>query len=186
MRRHFSPALVVSVLALVLACTAGATAASSLITGKQIRDHSITGADLKRQSVGGDALAAGAISPDKLSGALAGAIMRQGPGPMGPTGPQGAAGPAGPGTTGVITAVTGSGSTIPPGKIGGAAMFCPVDQRAISGGWYSDSGYATRSRPTSDNKGWEITIDNSGSAVTANLTIYLSCVDAGQVVAGPR
>ena len=49
--RSVTPSLVIDVLALVLACSGGAFAASSYITGKQIKNSSITGADVKNRSL---------------------------------------------------------------------------------------------------------------------------------------
>jgi hypothetical protein len=75
-RRHPSATMIVALLALVAASAGVGNAATSLITGKQIKNGSVTGKDIKNKSV----------PLSKLSGKL----------PAGATGPAGAAGPAGP------------------------------------------------------------------------------------------
>jgi hypothetical protein len=98
-----SPALVVAMLALFVALTGAAVATTSaLITGKQILNNSITGADVKDKS----------LTPKDFKGSVGGArgpAGTAGPqGPAGAQGPQGAQGPAGPkGDTG-DTGATGS------------------------------------------------------------------------------
>jgi hypothetical protein len=75
-RRRPSPAIVVAILAAVFACAGTATAAR-VITGKQIKDSSITSTDVKNGSL---------LKGDFKRGQL----------PAGATGPQGLRGPAGP------------------------------------------------------------------------------------------
>jgi hypothetical protein len=80
-RRHLSFANVCSALALLVALsTGGAYAASKLITGKQIKNGTITAADVKRQS-----LTASRFKPGQLPA-----------GPRGLRGLRGLRGPAGP------------------------------------------------------------------------------------------
>ena len=102
-----SPAMVVAFAALVMA-SAGTAFATTLITGDQIKDGSITGADIRNHSIGavklgdGEAVAARKVAknargPRGLRGktGAAGAAGPQGPaGPAGATGPQGSAGTA--------------------------------------------------------------------------------------------
>jgi Collagen triple helix repeat (20 copies) len=119
MRRRITPSLVLSLVALVLACT-GSAVAGGLITGQQIKNGSITGTDIKNKSLGTEKLSAdarralaGTIGPAGAPGSpgaigqagaagAPGARGEQGaPGPKGDAGPQGAQGPAGPqGSTG--------------------------------------------------------------------------------------
>ncbi|WP_210651056.1 hypothetical protein [Nocardioides sp. SYSU D00065] len=77
-------AIAVAVIALVLSAGAGATA-SMLITGKQIKDGTITSRDVKNRSLKVKDLSTAAAA--KLKGST---------GPAGPAGPRGATGPAGP------------------------------------------------------------------------------------------
>jgi hypothetical protein len=81
-----SPALVVSIVALVLALAGGATAAT-LITGKQVRNGSLTGLDIKDKS----------LTAKDFKGALRG--PKGTPGQTGPAGAPGQTGPAGPAPT---------------------------------------------------------------------------------------
>jgi hypothetical protein len=141
MRRHLSPALVLSVLAVILATTAGATAASSLITGKQIKNSSITGADIKDRSIGGDEIKGSAIGPSKLSGGLLADIAA--PGPAGPAGPAGAAGPAGPAGIANIVTVTSPTQTVAPGDTTtGMRANCPAGTTVVGVGFNTGIGNA--------------------------------------------
>lgn len=114
-RRRPQPATVIAGIALFAATTGTATAASQLITGKQIKDGSITAKDIKRRSLGTAQLSPKAIKA--LRGAK-GATGAQGPagaagavgavGPAGAAGPQGIAGPQGPqGVPGIGKAYAG-------------------------------------------------------------------------------
>lgn len=99
-RRRPQPATVIAGIALFAATTGTATAASQLITGKQIKDGSITARDIKKRSLG-----TAQLSPKAIT-ALRGAGGAQGPagatgaagavGPAGPAGAQGVPGPQGP------------------------------------------------------------------------------------------
>jgi hypothetical protein len=149
MGRRISPALVLSVLAIVLATTAGATAASSLITGKQIKNSSITGADIKDRSVGADDIKSLSIGPSKISDGLAADIeagKTNVPGPAGPAGPAGApgaAGPAGPaGSTNIVT-VTSPHQTLPPGGYTSSMRaICPAGTVVVGTGFNTGIGNA--------------------------------------------
>jgi len=89
------PGTVIAIAALFLALS-GSAGAATLISGKQIRNGTITGADVKRGSLPAEDLSPkarrllkGVTGPAGAQGA-AGAT-----GPAGPAGPAGAAGPAG-------------------------------------------------------------------------------------------
>jgi hypothetical protein len=89
-RPRISPATVIACIAVVLALTGSAFAAKALITGSDIKDGSITRADLSRgtvRSLKGRRGPAGAAGVDGFQGPQ---------GPQGSTGPQGPMGPAGP------------------------------------------------------------------------------------------
>lgn len=98
-RAKASPALVVSVAAVVLAAS-GSAVARQLITGKDVKNGSLTGADVKNGSLTSRELEKGTISLDRLSNHARSLIREQGPagpaGPQGATGSRGARGPAGP------------------------------------------------------------------------------------------
>ena len=91
MRSKLTYSNIVSSLCLFIVLGGSAYAATQ-ITGKQIKDNTITSADVKNKS-----LVANDFKPGQLTGAGAGAPGPQGPkGEAGPAGPAGAAGPAGP------------------------------------------------------------------------------------------
>jgi hypothetical protein len=88
-RRRPSATMVVALVALVAASAGVGNAATSLITGKQIKNGSVTGADIKDGSIAGKDIKNKSVPIAKLSGQLP-------TGPAGPAGPAGAAGPTGP------------------------------------------------------------------------------------------
>lgn len=124
--RHFrnlglSPAMVVSLIALLMAMTGTATAAGILIGSAQIKDRSIRLVDLNRSTVT----------------ALRGARGKQGPqGPAGPAGSPGPSGPAGGFDPSKVSYVTGPTVSVPGGQIGGASASCPAGTKVIGGGFF--------------------------------------------------
>jgi hypothetical protein len=95
-RRRPRPATVIAGIALFAATTGTATAANQLITGKQIKDGSITARDIKKRSLGTAQLSPKAIKALRGARGATGATGAQGPaGPAGALGPAGAAGPQG-------------------------------------------------------------------------------------------
>jgi hypothetical protein len=96
-RRRPSPALVVAIVALVVALTGTATAASVLVVrhSSQLANGVVTGQKIKKRTITADRFASGVLvrGPQGAQGA-------QGPaGPEGPAGPKGDAGaPGAPGT----------------------------------------------------------------------------------------
>jgi hypothetical protein len=88
-----SPALVVALVAVLVAFSGSATAAL-VMTGKNIKDGTITAKDVKNRTLGTDKLSNNAVSALK---GQAGPAGQQGPtGQQGPAGPHGPAGPLGP------------------------------------------------------------------------------------------
>lgn len=69
-----SPSLVVSIVALAVACT-GTAAAAALITGKQIKNSSVTGADIQNGSLRGSDLADGTITSKQLQKGVSGSSV---------------------------------------------------------------------------------------------------------------
>jgi hypothetical protein len=65
--RRPSPALVVAVLALVVACAGTATAAT-LITGREIRNDSVTGADIRDRSLRGRDIGSNTVTGRNVNG----------------------------------------------------------------------------------------------------------------------
>lgn len=115
-------AVLVAVLALILSAGAGATA-SILITGKQIKDGTVTTADVKNRSLKARDFSAGAKSTLRGPAGSAGAR-----GATGATGPAGPAGPAGLSGFEVVR------SSIPlTGLLSGVtSAACPAGKQAIA------------------------------------------------------
>ena len=128
-RRRPSPGTVIACVALFVACTGSATAAT-LITGGQIKNNSVTTKDVKNKS-----LRATDFRPGDLPRGPAGATGAQGPqGAQGAPGPQGSRGPQGvPGLSGLEHVFDGTPSnssspkdvtlTCPPGKVAISATY---------------------------------------------------------------
>jgi Collagen triple helix repeat (20 copies) len=146
-KRAPSPAMVVAIVALLAALSGSATAAF-VMTGKQIKDGTVTGKDVKNRTLGTKKLSKKAVSSLKGQRGPAGPQGPQGPagpqgaaGPQGPTGDTGAAGPLGPkGDTGVaqITtrtagiAFTVNGGT---GEHKEQAAMCQAGETVVGGGY---------------------------------------------------
>src|SRR3954468_20544131 len=67
MRTRITPSMVVSITALVFSTTGSAFAAKTLIDGGDIKNGSITAADIKDRSLSGREMAEGSINLDRLS-----------------------------------------------------------------------------------------------------------------------
>lgn len=87
------PALILAIVAVVLAGAGTATAAKTLLTGKDIKDRSLTNRDIRKNSLTSAELRKGTIRLDRLHQSVIDAFKI--PGPAGPAGAQGPAGPAG-------------------------------------------------------------------------------------------
>jgi hypothetical protein len=124
-----SPATVIACVALAVACTGTATAAT-LITGAQIKNNSVTTKDVKNKS-----LRAGDFKPGTLLRGAAGARGAAGPqgaqGLQGPQGPQGRQGAPGLSDLEVASDSTPTNSVSPKTL----TVTCPADKQAISTGY---------------------------------------------------
>jgi hypothetical protein len=120
-------ALVAAVIA-TLVGSGAASAASHLITGKEIKDNSVTGRDIKNRSVTSGDLTDGAI--DVLSGAQ---------GPQGPAGPVGAQGPAA--TVGIVSVVSPH-QVMQPGQYTSMRADCPPGMTVVGTGFNTGIGNA--------------------------------------------
>ena len=175
---------VVAYLAL-FAALGGSAYAAVTVTGKNIKDGTVTGRDVKNRSLGTSKLSASAVS--SLSGQR-GPAGPEGPqgarGPVGPTGPigprgeTGSPGPAGPvgpagpqgpsGISGYQLAVTpvAQAVTIPVNGSGNVEVDCPGDMRALGGGvsHYPTVGTArvVESAPLDGGTGWSVRVANQG------------------------
>jgi hypothetical protein len=164
--------------ALLLLGAAGATA-STLISGKQIKDGTVTGTDVKNKS----------LTRADFKGSVRGPAGRRGPaGPQGPTGargPAGATGPAGPpGHTPTITlrTVDGPSVEVPDGSNSVEAdVSCPSGMFATGGGGVTDGGNATLTDSFTDGDpgtNWVVFYRNtSGTDDTVNAEAI--CASAG-------
>jgi len=95
--RHFSPAMLVAIVALLSSLTGGAIAAKLVVTGKNVKNSSLTGIDVKNRSLTGADVKPGSVGADRLSSAARAALK----GATGDTGPQGLQGvPGTPGAAG--------------------------------------------------------------------------------------
>lgn len=179
-RRRLSPSMIVALLALFVAMTGTATATTAaLITGKQIANGSITGADIRNASIG----------KNKLVGTFRGPAGP--PGPAGSIGPAGPAGPAGvaPDTTqfykkaesdgrflhGTVTVVAASGA-IANNTIGVATATCPAGHQVLGGGgapWNVTNMYVTSSYPLVNNADTPVLLaDGQYGAATAWRVVF--------------
>lgn len=163
-----APTTAVAFLVGVGVATAGTATAAQMITGKQIKNGSITAKDLSK-------------GLRKQLGV---------PGPVGPAGPSGPVGPAGP--AGSVSTVVNrrfemQGSITPPGQVGVLTGSCQSGERALSAG-YTSGGTAAdfvvhRSLPMKGNNvatagaenpdGWAIVF-----TLTTGQSVYLNVLCA--------
>jgi hypothetical protein len=186
-RRHTTA---VAYLALFAALGAGAYAATT-ITGKNIKDGTITGRDVKNRSLGTNELTATAVSSLTGQRGPAGPQGERGErGPAGPTGPKGEtgpagqqaapgpAGPAGPsGISGLAYSVNSPGIYIPRDSAGGGYVRCPIGTKALGGGASVENSNVniTTSAPLDDGTGWTASFNNHSSV---GVTVYAWAVCA--------
>ena len=136
MKHQLTRALPAAAIAAVIALSASTGAvASALITGADVKNGTLTSADLKNDGVKGKDIRDGSLTSGDLSAAALSALKgAQGPaGPAGPAGPTGATGPMGAtGTPGVsaLQFVTAAES-VAPGANGIAAVSCPDGKRVL-------------------------------------------------------
>lgn len=170
------PTLIVAFVALVLAGTGVADGASRLITGKQIKNNSVTGADIKRHSLATSDLSSSASRS-----------LRGDAGPKGDAGAPGAPGPAGPPGPSVVnklTRVTASMS-VAPGDVNGPSAFCPSGQGIVSGGYITaGAGNGVFTQDSFGGSRWAVGYDNFDSTASADVTAVAYCAPSGQA-AGP-
>lgn len=124
------PALLVAVLALVIAVSSSATAAL-VITGKQIKNNSVTTKDIKDGNLKTADLSAAAKAELKGNAGPAGPAGEKGAtGATGPAGPTGATGPSGIGGYQTIL----NTANIAAGSAGTVTATCPAGKKPIGGG----------------------------------------------------
>jgi len=144
-----SPALVVALVALFVAFSGTATAAL-VMTGKNIKDGTVTGKDVKNRALGTNKLSKKALAslsgqrgPAGPQGSKGEAGAQGVQGPKGDSGPGGSPGPKG--DTGVahITTRTAGIAFTANGSIGGSkdgAAMCQADESVVGGGYRLPGG----------------------------------------------
>ena len=181
-RRH---ATAVAYLAL-FAALGGSAYAAVTVTGKNIKDGTITGRDVKSRSLGTSKLSPTAVSsltgqrgpsgPQGESGER-GSVGPVGPkGDIGPAGPQGPAGPAGPsGVSGWEYRVS-EGVYLPSGVSNPTQANCPAGKKALGGGASATyaNAYVIDSAPTNDGTGWVVRSRNT-SPSPATVYAWVIC-----------
>ena len=185
-RRH---SIAVAYLAL-FAALGGSAYAAVTVTGKNIKDGSVTGRDVKNRSLGTSKLSTSAVS--SLIGQRGPAGPQGEKGEQGPVGPKGGAGPVGPkGETGPAGPQGNPGSAGPPARAGSAAwstasirqgytsrairpaagMSAAPPAKFLGGGASVDNAnvYVTTSAPLYYGTGWTVHFNNNGSGA---VTVY--------------
>jgi hypothetical protein len=168
------PIVLIAAVALVLAFSGGAVA-GKLITGKQIKDNTVSTKDIKNGSLQSLDLSAAAIA--ELQSGEAGPA---GPvGAAGPAGPAGDAGPAGPaGANGVsgLEYVTGT-QAIAAGAQGSLSVVCPVGKKIVGAvADFMNSFLPTASRFNAQTGAFGYGKNTSANADTLRLSI--ACITA--------
>jgi hypothetical protein len=167
-RRHISPGVIVAVIAVVVAMSGSAYAASK-ITGAQIKDGTITSADIRNHSL--------------KATDLSGGVVRGAQGPMGPAGPSGPSGPAGlPGVSGIQTVESPHISLVPGGfSPSGWVAQCPPGKVVIGTGW--DTSVATPGFVKAYGTFVGAFVYNDSSIVVSDIHVQAICATASGAVA---
>jgi Collagen triple helix repeat (20 copies) len=196
-RRHGTA---VAYLAL-FAALGGSAYAAVTVTGKNIKDGTVTGRDVKNRSLGTGKLSASAVSSLVGKPGPAGPIGQIGePGPVGPTGPpgptgepgpagpqgaQGPAGPAGPSGISGLEQRTSNGVRISPGGTGVASINCPggypIGKTALGGGASATHPFAhvSSSAPYDSGGGWAVEFHNEAPvAVTGYAWVICAKINS--------
>ena len=190
---------VVAYLAL-FAALGGSAYAAVTVTGKNIKDGTVTGKDVRNRSLGTSKLSASAVSSlagkpgpagPQGSAGPAGPVGEIGPvGPAGPTGepgpqgPQGVAGPPGPtGLHGWEYRVS-NGVRISPGGVGETSINCPggypIGKMALGGGASATHPHAhvSKSVPYETGTGWTAEFHNEASVAVTGYA-WVICAKNG-------
>jgi hypothetical protein len=186
---RLSHSTVVAYVAL-FAALGGSAYAAVTVTGKNIKDGTITGRDVKNRSLDTNKLSAkalGSLAARPGAPGVPGPKGERGPaGPIGPKGATGLTGPQGPegprgiaGTSGIsdYKVVTTPGTTVPAGKRRFSSVECPGGRSALGGGASSGFGHSvvTESAPLDEGKGWSSTIENQSGTSSDVLYTWVIC-----------
>ena len=169
---------VIAAVVAAIVVAGSATAATIIVTSKNIKDGTIQTVDISAKAKQalrgrrGPAGRTGAPGPAGITGP-AGAAGAQGPaGSIGPAGPQG---PAGPGLSNLYY-VEAEG-TAPPSSPGTATAQCDPGDIVISGGGSVDTGriYATRASGPFPYDAWLVGAYNDSMIATATIEAVALC-----------
>jgi|1185.fasta_scaffold321878_1 hypothetical protein len=166
--RRWSIAFVVAAAVAALVSFSGTAVARGLVTGRQIKDGSLTSVDLKAdRAVTGADLRDGTLTAAKLSSL-----------PQGPPGVQGPPGPTG--VSGLDNFDYRRTDAVPIGRGNDVAIDVPCATGTVVGGGASSASTEVRmeeSRPIADGSGWRILVFNE-SAVDVDVFGWAVCVGA--------
>ena len=94
-------------------------------------------------------------------------------------GPQGVQGPSGGFDRNKVTFRVTPDIAIPAGSLtGNLSAFCAAGELAISGGYFTNTGFAYDDRPSGDGTGWVVLIDNFDSSLSGHGNGYVVCARA--------
>jgi hypothetical protein len=155
--KRLSPSMVVAMLALLVALSTSAFAASRL---------------LPRNSVGSAQIINHSVKKVDLHAPL----------PRGPRGPEGPEGPQGVFSTTNVTLVNGPTATVAPGAVGASQANCPTGSVALASGWDGESAPPVDATVADDDKvgvsSWNIVMVNWAS-VSMTFHAQVICAIAG-------
>jgi hypothetical protein len=183
----------------IVVCAAGVSTAGAVgpVTGKQVKNESLSGKDVRNGTLTGVDVKDASLSPVDFT---AGTPGPPGPaGPVGPTGPQGLRGPTG--AVGPVGPRGTTGQQGPPGELGGAGTFyivvgetipaftteywtvgCPSPYSAVGGGVSTANTSfrnITDSFPTNSGSGWRVGVENANGAAH-DYFAWAICIETGR------
>jgi hypothetical protein len=148
---------------LVTLPVASATSAA-LVTGKQIKDGSVTGIDIRNDSLRAREFGRLSSGPSGIQG------------PAGPQGPRGPQGP--PGTSGWVTVVSDP-VPIPAGATASPQVVCPAGVAVGGGAGVSVPVFSTLEETAPldlDGTGWVVTVRNVDATQPLTAFAWATCV----------
>jgi hypothetical protein len=159
-RMSGSASLGVSIVALIVALSGTAGAATTLITTKMLKNGSVTGAKIANNAVTGAKVQNGSLGLSDLSkGAVTKLLSQSATNTLNQFSPQSVVGPA------VLLQAGASGT---------AYASCPQGTWLTGGGFSAPAGHATKSQPGTNNT-WTADIINDGG-VAVNVYAIAMCI----------
>lgn len=168
MKQLRNPAMLVACLALFVAL-GGTAVATGLVTGAQIKDHTITSRDIRSSGISRRNIAAGAISATEIA---THAITSEEIAPD--TIPAAVA-------VAKLTPIEVT-QAVPAGAVTHVTASCPPGMNAISGDWQIIGGYSYPFYEDTGATGYSVGVDNFESSLTATATARVFCAPAGAAV----